>query len=321
MTARALLLSLLMVPSSLAHVLSISNGLLDVKGDRARFELRMPVYETTHVNDNRQMLAAVRFFLRGQEAVRSNETCEERMADGLIVCTLDLRFPREVDRVEVDCQLHTITVPNHVHLLRATRGSDKDQAAFDLSFTRAELRFVPPSSFELLVKHTAAGVMRAAGGAVQILFLFALALAARTRKEWAAIAAAFVAGQVLSALITPRTGWDPPPRFVESAMALTVAYLAVEVLALPDGRFRWLIAGALGVFHGWYFSLFLINSGYPAAPVLAGAAVTEWLIAGLFALGLWRLSRIVPITRAAQALAGLLVIVGLGWFFVRLRNG
>jgi hypothetical protein len=321
MFARAAVLLLAFLPSLPAHVLSISNGELAVDGVRAQYQLRMPVYETPHIRDPRDLLRAVRFFARGEEARRSGERCEQRAADGVIVCETTLEFSFAPERLEVECLLHSITVPNHVHLLRASRGSGKDQAAFDLSFTRAELRFVPPSGFELGVKHTAAGAMRMWGGIEQWLFLLTLAVAARGRREWAALVGSFLAGLVLSAVITRRSGWEPAPQFVESAMALTVAYLAVEVLALPKGGYRWLIAAVLGVFHGWYFSLFLVNSGYPAAPVLAGASAAAALPAGLFAWGLAQAGRLLPPPRVAQALAGLLVCAGLGWFFLRLGSG
>jgi hypothetical protein len=56
----------------------------------------------------------------------------------------------------------------------------------------------------------------------------------------------FLLGQIAAAIVAPRTNWDPAPRFVEAGTALTVAYIAVEILALPQAGKRWLIAGALG---------------------------------------------------------------------------
>ena len=69
--------------------------------------------------------------------------------------------------------------------------------------------------------------MRALGGLVQILFLATLALAARSRRELAALVGMFLLGQIAAAIVAPRTNWDPAPRFVEAGK-------------------RWLIAGTLG---------------------------------------------------------------------------
>ena len=78
--------------------------------------------------------------------------------------------------------------------------------------------------------------------------------------------------------------WQPAPRFVEAAAALTVAYLAVEILLLPEAGARWLVAGVLGVFHGLYFHLFLQTTGYAPALVLPGAALAELAAIAMLAL-------------------------------------
>jgi len=47
------------------------------------------------------------------------------------------------------------------------------------------------------------------------------------------------------------------------------------------------VAGALGIFHGMYFALFIRSSEYRAAYVLGGVALTELLIVIL----LWLITR------------------------------
>jgi hypothetical protein len=46
------------------------------------------------------------------------------------------------------------------------------------------------------------------------------------------------------------------PEFLEAVMALTVAYLAGELLLLPDGSARWVIVPLLGLIHGLPFVAF-----------------------------------------------------------------
>src|ERR1035438_8268711 len=78
--------------------------------------------------------------------------------------------------------------------------------------------------------------------------------------------------QAASVLTMAHVVWQPAPRFVEAATALAVAYLAVEILLLPQAGARWLVAGVLGALHGLYFHLFVQTTGYSPALVLAGAA-------------------------------------------------
>jgi hypothetical protein len=173
---------------------------------------------------------------------------------------------------------------------------------------------------EIAMAQSAAGFARALGGAVQVLFLAAIALAGRSRKELAALAAMFVAGQAAALAILPRISWQPAPRFVESAMALALAYLAVEILLLPEAGARWAVAGILGLFQGMYFDLFAQSTGYRSALVLAGAVPAEAIGIGILALAMSQLRRFAKVLRPVQVSAAALLVFGMTWFFLRLRG-
>lgn len=304
-----------------AHMVSMSTGDVRIEGRRLRFELRMPLYEVAHVKDPaRSLLAAVRFSSGGAAARELESRCQEIPAQGAYLCQASYEFPAAVDRLQVTSSLHSITVANHVHLLRAGRNGAADQAVMDISFPRADLRFRPPTPGEIAAQQIAAGAMRAAGGAAPLLFLAALALAARTRRELAALAGAFLAGEALACLLVPRTGWMPAPRFVEAAAALTIAYLAVEILLLPQAGHRWAVVGILGVFHGLYFAMFIASSRARAHWVLAGVAAGEIVLIAVFAGLLGRLRRALAPHRPERAGSAALLAIGLVWFLVRLRG-
>lgn len=308
MRSAILLLGALAAPA-MAHVMSMSSGDLTVDGPRAHYELRMPLYEITHVqNPEQTLLEHIRF--AGARMVKHE--CRSDTAHDAYLCSADYEWPAPVDRIDAECTFPSITVPNHVHLLRAEMGGKHDQAVFDLTFTRATLRFRPPTKTEIAITESGAGFLRALSGAVQLLFLAALVLAARSRRELLALAAMFLAGQIVSVAIVPRMGWQPAARFVEAATALTIAYLAVEILLLPKAGSRWAIAGILGVFHGLYFCLFVQTTQYSPALVLAGAAVAEVAALSLFALAFSKLRR------WERVLAAGLLVFGVGWFLVRL---
>jgi hypothetical protein len=302
-------------------MMSMSSGDLTLDGARAHYELRMPLYEMAHVADPQLgLLDHIHFSSGGREAKRLVQSCRTDQAEGVYVCTADYDLGAPVEHVDVECTLHAVTVPNHVHLLRAEMGAKRDQAVFDLTFTRATLRFRPPTPLETAATESGAGFIRALAGLVQLLFLAALVLAARGRGELLALTAMFLAGQVVSALAMPHTGWQPAARFVEAAAALTVAYLAVEILLLPKAGARWLVAGVLGGFHGLYFHLFLQTSGYRPGFVLAGAAAAEMMAIGVFALAFWRVKRVARGLHPIEVSASALLVFGMAWFVLRLRN-
>jgi hypothetical protein len=296
----------------LAHTMSMSNGDLQVHGNRAMFELRMPAYEVAHIADpEKQLFSSFRFSSGGSEGKLSGQTCHDSPSDGTYVCNGTYEFPAPVETLQVECRLPRITVPNHVHLLRAYRDGKSDQAIFDVSFEKAELRFRPPTAFETAVKEILAGMLRAASAVTGLLFLFALALASRSWRELGLLTAAFFIGEGVACLIR----WDPSPRFIEAAMGLTVAYLAVEILFLPAASSRWAVAGILGVFHGLYFALFIRSSEYRAVYVLAGVALVELALVVI----LWLAAR--KITRVHRYAAMLLIGIGMAWFASRVLVG
>ncbi len=300
-----------------AHVVSMSSGDLMVDGTHARYELRMPLYEIAHTPDPKRALLDHVVFAGARTTARE---CHPDAPRELYVCTAEYEFASPPDAIDVECTLASVTAATHVHQLRAEKAGKRDQALFDASYTRATLRFRPPTRMETFGSEAGAGFMRAWGGAPQILLLAALALAGRSRREAATLAVLFFAGQVAAVLIAPRTGWQPAPRFVEAAGALTVAYMAIEILLSPSGWSRRVVALVLGAFHGLYFHLFLETTGYSKVSVLAGAAVAEAIAIAVLAWIFSKATRARLVPRAVQVSASALLVFGMVWFFLRLRS-
>jgi len=298
-----------------AHVMSTSSGDLRIEGSRAHYDLRIPLYEIAHVQRPEQaLLDQVKF--TGARLV--SRECHPDPASESYVCSAEYIFPKPPEEVGVECRLANVTVPNHVHLLRAQLGGKREEAIFDAGFTSTTLRFHETGAAEAAVTQTVAGFLRALSGPVQVLFLAALVLAARSRRELILMGSAWVAGQCASVAVVPLTAWQPAARFVEAAAALTIAYLAVEMLLIPAAGSRWIVAAALGIIHGLYLLLFVQYTGYHAAFVLAGAAIAQALVLAALWYMVTKLGGIAKRWMRAGACA--LLVFGLTWFFLRLRG-
>jgi hypothetical protein len=248
-----------------AHVVSMSTGELRVDGPLADYELRIPMIEIAQMADPSSILNYIHF----DGGHRTSAKCADE--DGTYVCHASYEFENLVpDRLGVECRFFEATVPNHVHWLHATRGKNSDQEVFDQAFPRSELRFRPPSRTEIFWRQFGLGFARAATNWIGLLFLVGLAISSPRAVL------PFLIGEAAAILIGPRVPWPLAPRFLESAMALTVAYLAVEILMAADTRhFTWIVA-VLGVFHG------LFVAGFPL-PYSVGVGI--WQIAAVAALG------------------------------------
>src|SRR5437764_4739514 len=100
-------------PLCYAHVVSMSSGELAVTGRTASFELRMPIYEIQHVtNPETALLDHIKF----ADGRRTSQSCHVE-AD-YYVCQASYEFPQPIPvKLDVECTLFQVTVPNHVHLL------------------------------------------------------------------------------------------------------------------------------------------------------------------------------------------------------------
>lgn len=302
-----------------AHVVSMSTGEVHVEGSRLTYELRMPLYEVAHVsNPQGALLEHVRFSSGGVAGKLAGKNCQ---AEGdSYVCRATYEFPSEIDRLKVECTLPSVTVLNHVHILRATKGDRSDQAVFDSSFPDAEIRFRPPSAAELAVTAMAEGFWRAVAGALQLLFLASLALAARSWRELAALTGMFLVGEFAACLFGGRVLVELSPRFLEAATALTVAYLAVEILVLPKAGQRWIVVGVLGLFHGLYFAMLLASTTYSRAMFLTGVALAELIVVAALGALFLRVARVAARLRPVPVGASMLFAVGMAWFLLRLKS-
>ena len=311
---RALLAGGLVVAPAAAHVLSVSYGHLRLDGADAAYTLRMPLSEVPRGSGADDILGAFGLRSAGRDARRTDLECREDSAQGLYLCEAAYRFEEVPSDVDVRCEYHSVTVPNHVHVLRSGEGEMARQTVFDITYRQATVRFTPPTFVETVASGLGAGARRALASPEVLLFLLALALAGRVRRDLAACAGAFLAGQAAVAVAGSAFGWAPPARFLESAAALTVAYLAAEVLFLPDDRNRWLACAAMGCIHGLFLAAVLGPSQMRAEFFVTGALACEALV--LLCLGSMRI-RLVGL-RAERLVAVLLLTTGLGWFSVRL---
>jgi hypothetical protein len=320
---RPTVLWLLTGSAALAHVVSMSTGEMKIDGAKGAYELQIPVYETQQIRDPAHtLLDAIHFTGGGAEGHILTRSCSADAST--LTCSATYLFNADVDRLQVDCRLHTVLVANHVHMLHATKvsGPDagrSDQAFFDISFPTAELRFRPPSFWETLARDTGSGFWRALSAFASVLFLISVLVAARDRRNLALLLAMFLAGELAASLYGPR---QLSPRFLEAAAALTVAYLAIEVLLLPRAGQRWLVVGLLGAFHGLYFGLFLDAGVTSRTGFLSGVALGELCAIGVLMGGRWIVERAFPRVpwQWSRVLAGMLFLTGTSWFVIRMMS-
>ena len=304
-----------------AHVVSLSTGEATLNGPRLDYELRMPLHEAAHMQQpERELFDNIHFSVDGHRARLVEHSCREQ--EDTLSCHGAYMFPEPVDIFDVECTFAYITVPNHVHMLRVSRAGRSDQVTLDASYTKAQIRLREFTAIERARTALWSGLRAGAMGIAQILFLIALAIAARGGKRFAALVLSFFAGEAAGCMLAPLLPWAMSPRFIEAASALTVAYIAAEALFLPAAGKRWILAGLCGVIHGLSFAMIISGGGFQTAPLLTGVFVAQGVIA-LLLTGISRAGALFGAARIrmqpSRALASVLAIIGLGWFLLRLK--
>jgi hypothetical protein len=302
-----------------AHVVSMSTGeaRLDESGTRLHYRLSIPAYETQHMKSPAADLAGhIAFSSDGVRGRESGARCAEDK--GAFICDIDYEFPRPVDRLDVECRFPSLGLPTHVHLLRAFKGPNAAQAAFDASFTRAELAFRPPSAAERATRAWVAGFAAVVRSAATMLLLAALLLGMREWRAGARLMALLPISQVAAVVAFQRFGWNPALRFGEAAVAVAAAYIAFEVVLAPPRALRWWIWVLAGVFAGVRLAA-LLNLTESATPwYLGGAVAAQLFLLCAVAGAAWLLRKVLQRPALVRLAACLLIAAAMLWFALQL---
>jgi HupE / UreJ protein len=120
-----------------------------------------------------------------------------------------------------------------------------------------------PSWYQAATGFVALGIMHILSGIDHLLFLLCLLIPVRRLGEILKIVTAFTVGHSITLLgsvydFAPAGEWFPP--LVETLIAVSIVYMALENILGVDLRHRWLIALLFGLVHGFGFAYGLKES-------------------------------------------------------------
>lgn len=172
------------------------------------------------------------------------------------------------------------------------------------------------------------GVEHILSGYDHLLFLFALLIVARRPSDLVKVVSAFTVAHSLTLAASVLGVIAPEPRFVEPAIALSVAYVGLENFFVRDAGRRWRVALCFGLLHGFGFAGVLGEIALPRAELLPallafnlGVELGQLLVIALAAPLVARLARRAWFdARVVPALSALVIGVGVGWFAERVRD-
>lgn len=329
-----------------AHKTNVTTSRISVSGPLVRYRLRVSAHDAAVAveipTDLKSPIPRERFetavgeledYFTGRMMVTGDgEACPPSMLlnhDGLPEwLEIDLTFtcsgPPSKLRVDFLVFFHDID-PTHRSLGRLTLADGtRREFLFDRETTRLDVDLAGMTSEqgagERLVRLIVLGAEHIAGGFDHVLFLLMLLVAAPAFGRLALIVTTFTAAHS----VTLGLAWfgviEPPVRLVETLIALSIAWVAIEnLLGLGTGR-RWVVVGAFGLVHGLGFysamSALDLDRGSAALTLFGfnlGVEVGQLLVVGLgFALLLTVRAR--PWYGMAVRAVSLATLFAAGWW-------
>jgi hydrogenase/urease accessory protein HupE len=172
-----------------------------------------------------------------------------------LLITIDYDCHAPVERLVISYALFFDIDPTHRSLGRLILPVGEEQFLFDRSLTRLEIEVDNPLAQSWATRFGRIfllGMEHILIGYDHILFLLALLIVSPRFWQIFVCTAFTVAHSVTLAL-----AWfgiiDLPSRIVETAIAISIAYVAIENIVSQRFGYRWLLAGGFGLVHGLGF--------------------------------------------------------------------
>lgn len=199
----------------------------------------------------------------GGQAVRIADDADPRF----VAVSWRLACPRQITALALDFSTFFLLDAAHTMVVRVEGHGEPLDTVVGIEDSPLELRLAePPRSFPRWLH---LGLSHIFGGIDHICFVITLLFAAILSREgaswqlrsWrsalrrtAVLITSFSVAHSLT-LIAASLGWiSLPSRFVETIIALSIGYAAVENSLRPDAPWRWLLTFAFGLVHGLGFA-------------------------------------------------------------------
>jgi len=192
---------------------------------------------------------------------------------GELECLLNYRFGDAIERLEFTVTLPSLTDSGHWNLARVRHPGGQADLNFNLENPTAGLEVGRGWRLRAarLARGLALGARQAAASPLPVGFLLGLLLTVPGPGGAVRVAGAFLATQGLMALLATLAPIRLPGTFLESATALSLAYIAAENLLVKETANRWAIGGCFGLLFGADLaSALLVRASRVSAPGYIG---------------------------------------------------
>ncbi len=234
-------------------------------------------------------------------------------------------FAAPVRSVTLTATLPALTQPDHRHLVHAALAGTTQEAVLDATTTRVVFAGAPMPVWLTARRFIALGIGHIVTGYDHLAFLLVLLMGAASLLDVMKIVTAFTVAHSVTLGLATFGVIALPPALIESVIALSIAWVAVENLLFDRLERRWRVTFVFGLIHGFGFSNVLRDLELPR-PALAlslfsfnvGVEIGQLaFVLGAFPL-IWWAGRASWRPRLSLIGSSIVLMLGVYWFVQRL---
>jgi hydrogenase/urease accessory protein HupE len=258
-----------------AHDFSASYSVLKAEGDTLRVEFILNLFDLHHLqptidpngdgavsdDEYRSSLAIIEqvilehFTVAAPDAPKAMrvEDCQ-REGSSIVHIHIVYTFSHPITAVKATSTMPDITQSDHYHLLQIATGDGTSQIVLDANHSSVDLDIAAPTAGESIREFVMLGVQHIVTGYDHLAFLLGLLITTSTLKSLVRVVTSFTVAHSVTLALATFGLVSLPPRLIESTIALSIAYIAIENFMGTTLVHRWKVTFLFGLVHGFGFS-------------------------------------------------------------------
>lgn|SRR5262245_1224841 len=236
-----------------AHDFSTSYSRVTVEGTIVDVRLTLNLHDF-HAGDLVKAIEA-NYRLEASElpssmAIRSSDT----IADNVILLEFVYAFAHPITRLRITSTLDRIADADHTHIIQIGEGDDTREAVLNTSNPSVETALGEKAFLQTVWDFVKLGIEHIFTGYDHLAFLAGLLIMTTTLRSLLKVITSFTAAHSVTLGLATFGLVSLPGRLIESLIALSIAYIAIENFTGTTLIHRWKITFLFGLVHGFGFS-------------------------------------------------------------------
>jgi hypothetical protein len=179
---------------------------------------------------------------------------QDSIADNVEVLELVYTFSHTVKKLHIVSTLDRVTQAGHSHILQIGEGDDARQAILNASSPSVEIDLEDKTFLATVWGFVKLGIEHIFTGYDHLAFLAGLLIMTTSAKGLFKVVTSFTAAHSITLALATFGLVSVPSRLIESLIALSIAYIAIENFTGKTLVHRWKITFLFGLIHGFGFS-------------------------------------------------------------------